>query len=187
MEPIGTGVNNYRRLCYSLECRNAALSSHHKWECKLSLFLERTQLDRLPLIMMAFRAITQKPLSFFSDMSRQGAFDAHDVRNGVEVTEEFLSDDYRNLFNLVSHTEQRQMVDITTKYLFGGLLVKALKAAGYFDGEACRGLQDEVLVGRLVTHFMECMQFNSHMIDSVYLNRIIAPDSETRMWKNAKK
>ena len=169
-----------------MECRNAALSSHHKWECKLSLFLERTQLDRLPLIMMAFRAITQKPVSFFCDLSRQGAFDTHNVRNGVDVSEEgsFLSDDYRNLFNLVSHSEQRQMVDITTKYLFGGLLVRALKAAGYFEGY---GLQEEVLIGRLITHFMECMQFNSHMIDSVYLNRIIAPDSETRMWKNAKK
>ena len=73
---------------FSVECRNAALSSHHKWECKLSLFLERTQLDRLPLIMMAFRAITQKPANFFDQMAKQGAFQTHDIQNGVELEEQ---------------------------------------------------------------------------------------------------
>ena len=92
-------------------------------------------------------------------------------------------------------------MDITTKYIFGGLLVKALIAAGYFEGNpenienestVQKGgggvvTEQQVLICRLITHFMECMQFNSHMIDSVYLNRIIAPDSETRMWKDAKR
>ena len=36
-----------------------------------------------------------------------------------------------------------------------------------------------------MAHFLQCFQFNTHMVESVYLNRLIAPDSETRMWKNA--
>ena len=75
---------------FSVECRNAALSSHHKWECKLSLFLERTQLDRLPLIMMAFRAITQKPATFFDQMAKEGVFQTHDIQNGVELEEQVI-------------------------------------------------------------------------------------------------
>ena len=34
--------------------------------------------------------------------------------------------------------------------------------------------------GRLMSHFLQCFQFNMHLIESVLENRLIAPDSETR-------
>ena len=46
---------------------------------------------------------------------------------------------------------------------------------------------EDLLIGRLLCHFMQVIQFNSHMIESVYDNRVIAPDAETRMWKNTRK
>ena len=42
------------------------------------------------------------------------------------------------------------------------------------------------LSGYLLAHFLQCFQFNTHMIESVYSNRVIAPDAETRMWKDAR-
>ena len=41
--------------------------------------------------------------------------------------------------------------------------------------------------GKLVAHFLQCIQFNMHMVDAVFSNRLVAPDSETRVWKNADK
>ena len=42
-------------------------------------------------------------------------------------------------------------------------------------------------LGKLVAHFLQCIQFNMHMVDAVFSNRLVAPDSETRVWKNADK
>ena len=116
------------------------MSSHHQYECKLSLFFEETQLNRLPLAMMAIRAITQKPIDFFLKEYDEGKFDHHNVQNGV-INEKnegskkqiFHSDDYLTLFNLVTHSERRDMLDIVTKYIFGGMLLRCLEAAGYFN------------------------------------------------------
>ena len=44
----------------------------------------------------------------------------------------------------------------------------------------------DYLSGYLLAHFLQCFQFNTHMIESVYSNRVIAPDAETRMWKDAR-
>ena len=137
---------------------------------------------------MAFRAVTQKPLAYFKNLDKEGAFDEHNIQNGVtKVGEKDGSEPngYQNLYNLVTHTEMREMVDVTTKYIFAVVLTKALKAVGYFEDGAEDLDKEEVLIAKLIGHFIECIQFNCHMIDSVYSNRLIAPDSETRMWKDA--
>ena len=118
------------------------MSSHHQYECKLSLFFEETELNRLPLAMMAFRAVTQKPLEFFITEYDKGKFDNHDIQNGV-INEKndnedkhnlpiYHSNDYLNLFNLVTHSERRDTLDIVTKNVFAGILLQCLEAAGYF-------------------------------------------------------
>ena len=122
------------------------MSSHHRYECKLSLFFEETQLNRLPLAMMAFRAVTQRPLEEFLKDYDKGKFNRHNVQNGVlnndqkdSVEEDdknkpiFYSNDYLNLFNLVTHSERRDMIDIVTKHIFAGILLQCLEAVGYFE------------------------------------------------------
>ena len=127
---------------FSLKCRDYAMSSHHQYECKLSLFFEETELNRLPLAMMAFRAVTQKPLEFFITEYDKGKFDQHNTQNGV-INEKndnedkhnlpiYHSNDYLNLFNLVTHSERRDTLDIVTKNVFAGILLQCLEAAGYF-------------------------------------------------------
>ena len=37
---------------------------------------------------------------------------------------------------------------------------------------------------RVLKHFLDCIQFNTHTIESVYENRVVAWDSETRLWKS---
>ena len=45
----------------------------------------------------------------------------------------FYSNDYLNLFNLVTHSERRDMIDIVTKHIFAGILLQCLDAVGYFE------------------------------------------------------
>ena len=110
------------------------MSSHHQYECKLSLFFEETELNRLPLAMMAFRAVTQKPLEFFLTEYDKGKFDQHNIQNGVIIEKNdnedkhnlpiYHSNDYLNLFNLVTHSERRDTLDIVTKNVFAGMEVR---------------------------------------------------------------
>ena len=94
--------------------------------------------------MMALRAITQKPLDFFMKSSADGRFDQHNVQNGVFIEGSdktaddgderiFYSDDYVNLFNLVTHSERRELLDVVTKHVFASILVRCLDAVEYFD------------------------------------------------------
>ena len=46
---------------------------------------------------------------------------------------------------------------------------------------------EEVLVGRLLKHFLECIQFNTHTVESIYENRMVAWDTETRLWKSSQR
>ena len=41
--------------------------------------------------------------------------------------------------------------------------------------------------GKLLAHFLQCIQFNMHMVESGFSNRLICLDSETRIWKFADK
>ena len=72
-------------------------------------------------------------MAFFLD--HKDKFLEHDITHGVEyaeVTETYRSDDYRNLFNLVTHGDRRSAYDIVTKHIIAGVLVVTLQAAGYF-------------------------------------------------------
>ena len=44
--------------------------------------------------------------------------------------------------------------------------------------------QAEATIGRLIKHFLDCIQFNTHTVESIFENRVVAWDAETRLWKN---
>ncbi|CAB4055686.1 unnamed protein product [Lepeophtheirus salmonis] len=166
----------------SMICRKNALESYHTVECKMKKYLASAKLFRLPLIMLAIRMITQKPCSFFR--TNKNDFEVHDITHGVEC-ELYKSDDYKNAFNLVTHRNKREVIDRVTKCIFAGIIVKFLEKVNYLDDPE-KLEEDQILIGRLLVHFMQVVQFNTHMIESVYSNRLIASDAETRIWKDAK-
>ena len=93
-------------------------------------------------------------------------FSEHDVTWGSTPDQVYKSDDYRSLFNLVTHMERRSVYDVVTKHIIAAILVAALKGADYFpkDGDEAA----EVLIGKILAHFLQCIQFNMHMVDSVF-------------------
>ena len=170
----------------SLRCRKSALETHHPYECRMAGILKDTGLDQMSLILMVLRAVAQKPLAFFRKAERQGDFSEDNLRDSVGGEDDdrvYLSSDYNNLFNLITHEDSRDAPDVAAKTVFAVFLMLALKTAGYFRDEE---EEDEVLVGRLLFHFLQCFQFNSHMVECIYENRLIATDAETRIWKDAK-
>ena len=153
----------------SVDCRSQALQTFHRYECRLTHVFQETGIKDLHLLLLAFRAVSQKPVEYFIKNAER--LDGADPKFGLgETEEEYLSDDYRTLFNLCTHSHRRDTNDIYSKTIFAAFLLRCLQEVGYFRSvtETAPGLtlsQPEVLVGRILKHFLDCIQFNTHTIE----------------------
>jgi len=213
----------------SLRCQKEGLATFHKYECRLTHVFHQTGIKNLPLLLLAFRAVCQKPASFFTQ--NKDKFEKLRPKFGTDTDAGlYHTEDYATLFNLCTHTERREDYDKTTKTVFACFLLRCLQETGYFasstastkasasdtirdssgkhtaddvDSTASTASQtktgsvavtqtvsltlseEEVLVARLLKHFLECIQFNTHTIESIYENRVVGWDAETRLWKSS--
>ena len=82
---------------------------------------------------------------------------------------------FRNLFNLVTHHDERKPGDCFHRALMVVMLVRCLKKLGYFGPEAAATMasedpeadvlsDDEAFIGCLLFHFLEVLQFNAHEV-----------------------
>ena len=96
----------------------------------------------------------------------------------------YLSDDYTNIYNLVTHHSERKYGDVFHRSMFAVMLLRCLKKLGYFGEDSKNKINnseeedtvsdDEVYIGDLLCHFLELMQFNSHEVAQVRINSIIS-------------
>ena len=99
-------VKKYFSKLYS-NFRAAALSTYHRYECKIMDFLIASGMSIV--CFMAYKAIVQKPFSYF--LENRDKFEEHNEASGVKIqvdnqgkpVETYLSNDYKNYFNLVTH------------------------------------------------------------------------------------
>ena len=68
-----------------------------RYECRLTHVFKETGIKELPLLLLSFRAVSQKPVDFFIKNAEK--LTDHDAKFGLEDDEEYKSDDYRTLFN----------------------------------------------------------------------------------------
>ena len=160
-----------------------------RYECKLTHVFQETGIKQLPLLLLSFRAITQRPVEFF--LKHRARLTEHDTMFGAELAEgeQYVNTDYATLYNLCTHNHRRDTNDIYSKTIFAAFLLRCLQEVGYFktvtqEAAGARLTEAEVLVGRLIKHFLDCIQFNTHTVESIYENRVVAWDAETRLWKN---
>jgi len=149
----------------SMKCRTAALSTYHKYECKLvDLFLSS---GMSIICFLALRSVTQKPLQWFRDNREMFELSKHDKTSGEtkEQTEAYESGDYRNYFNLVNHHDERKTNDMFHRAMFSVFLLRCLQTQGYFPESPQDSMsEDEALIGTVLCHFLEVLQFNAHEV-----------------------
>ena len=82
-----------------------------------------------------------------------------------------MSNDYRNLYNLVTHHSERKVGDIFHRAMLTVMLLRCMKKYGYFGPDAKDELltEDECYVGTILNHFLEVNQFNAHEVAQVQL------------------
>ena len=78
-----------------------------------------------------------------------------------------MSSDYRNVFNLVTHHEQMSSTENFHRATFAIFLLRCLESQGYFGSKPSTSSEltgDQLLVARLLFHFLELLQFNTHEV-----------------------
>jgi hypothetical protein len=91
----------------------------------------------------------------------------HDKTSGEtkEQTETYESGDYRNNFNLVNHHDERKTNDMFHRAMFSVFLLRCLQTQGYFPESPQDSMsEDEALIGTVLCHFLEVLQFNAHEV-----------------------
>ncbi len=111
------------RLPINVFHRKVALSTYHRYECKSIDFLIASGMSII--CFLALRAVTGRSVRFFRE--NEDKFRDHDETSGSvksRLAGKYLSSDYRNLFNLVTHHGERKVGDIFHRALLTIMMIK---------------------------------------------------------------
>jgi len=139
----------------SKDCRDKALLSYHKYECKYLDLLHG--LGCSTIAKLALRIITTHPLSYFKKLRT----DLNVDNKSIEFKQPYLA-----VFNLVGLDEKRWPEDIFARTMMAVALLKILKEAKYFPdkSEADTFTDDEIFIGSLILRHLNILQFNAHEV-----------------------
>lgn len=112
-------------------CHDKAWKSFHQYECGISQHLWSSGASIT--CQMALRTISQHPLSYFVNLKK----DLDDLRQNIDYSQidAMNIDDYRRVFVLVTHENERTFEDIFHRMTMACFLLYCIKLGGYFDGD----------------------------------------------------
>ncbi|CAL7952534.1 unnamed protein product [Xylocopa violacea] len=181
--PIGCPVCSSVAFC-DRECRDAAIDSYHKYECKILALLIGSGMSILS--MLALRMVTQNGPSECLKISR--ALNRRDESTTTTTTttekegrpasksakrrtrkkklREGSSCDLR-AYDLVMHEKRRTAKDFFERSLMAAFLLRCLQRVGFFrqaseDNEPPS--DEEIAVASLVLKHLQLLQFNAHEV-----------------------
>ncbi|KAK8724183.1 hypothetical protein OTU49_011256 [Cherax quadricarinatus] len=151
----------------SPRCRDLALATYHRWECK---FLDLLKGSGVSLnCYLALRVITQHGLPYFKKL--QHRLNQPAIMPSASCRQN--PNDYLSFYHLVALEESRSPRDFFQRSLLATFLLKVLQRANFFgkwddEGPPDKALtEDEVLVGRLILRHLQLIQFNAHELSGM--------------------
>lgn len=172
-----------------ISCKDVALSSYHKYECKILALLIGSGMSVLS--MLAFRMVTQNGPSKCAEIWRaltgrelddaEGRTTAckqsksakrrsrkkkwRDSRREQNIREEDGVD--LRAYDLVTHEKQRTAKDFLERSLMAAFLLRCLQRVGFFDrtsNDAEAPNEREIAVAALLSRHLQLLQFNAHEV-----------------------
>uniref|UniRef100_A0AAG5D767 SET domain-containing protein n=1 Tax=Anopheles atroparvus TaxID=41427 RepID=A0AAG5D767_ANOAO len=140
-------------------CERAACGSYHRYECG---FLRTLWKSGATIVShLALRIITQKPCSYFEGI--------RDELPHLEAsfTDKLTSDDYRKVFNLVTHSDKRNTEDYLIWTLMATMLNSVLRQGRY----TTTNQPDDGFLGYLLLHNLQIVNYSAHDVSEVQRKR----------------
>jgi len=151
----------------SKECRQNADETYHKYECLYTDVLYQAHLGAWHL---AFRALTSRPWSFYKENIED--YLNHNEKSGVGNDGVYKSEDVMSFNNLVTHNGVggKQAPELMMQAHVVVFLIRLLTKLEYIKDPKPSSLdldQEQVLVGRVLHHFMRAAFYNTHEITEI--------------------
>ncbi|KAG5899048.1 hypothetical protein JTB14_000072 [Gonioctena quinquepunctata] len=142
--PVGCPDCSNVAFCTSI-CRDVAVSSYHKYECKYLDILIGSGMSILSHT--ALRIITQNELSTCLGIYKKRSKE--------------------RIYSLCTNSEKRGAEDFFQRTLMAAFLLRCLQKSGYFGPSRENGLsptEEEYFVGELLLYNLQMLQFNAHEV-----------------------
>ncbi|KZC08688.1 SET and MYND domain-containing protein 4 [Dufourea novaeangliae] len=154
--PIGCSNCSSVAFC-SRTCRDEAVTSYHKYECKILVLLIGSGMSALSTLALRMVTQSEKP----------------DTENGA-VTENVSMDEKKEqesvdlrAYGLEMHANRRTAEDFFERSLMAAFLLKCLQRVEFFENPTADNeapTQLEIQVGALLLKHLQLLQFNAHEV-----------------------
>uniref|UniRef100_A0A182JZM9 SET domain-containing protein n=1 Tax=Anopheles christyi TaxID=43041 RepID=A0A182JZM9_9DIPT len=135
-------------------CEKNGCQGYHRYECGYLSSLWNSGATIVSLL--ALRIITQKPYSYFEEIR-------HELPElTTSVTDKLPDDDYRKIFNLVTHSDKRSPEDNLVWTLMATMLNSVLRMGNY-NGV----VEENNFLGYLLLHNLQVVNYNAHDVSEV--------------------
>jgi len=158
----------------SKKCKDLANQSFHKYECQLKLYeLFEHEGREIFGLFMALRAVTQKPLHYFTENQKE-------IEKFLDLEEPtfpfpgraYQSTDYRALCNLMTHISDIDGDIALKNAVLSVFFLRFLQKSGYFSntgkirGDRSLG-NTETFILRLIHQVICAQAYNSHSVHKI--------------------
>lgn len=148
-------------------CRNDAWESYHKFECDVLSAVHKAEINLGHLAMKMVLKAGNQYLSEFEEKT--------DIVEDVE----YDGNDYRNVYSLVNHSEDRDVEELLKYTLEALCLLKCLEDTDFFGSEDQRDVSKRCVIGGHILRNLMMLPCNAHECSELaYLTNNL-PDSIT--------
>ncbi|XP_062551123.1 SET and MYND domain-containing protein 4-like isoform X2 [Armigeres subalbatus] len=134
----------------SENCQKLAPLGYHRFECGFLTFVRKSGAN--VVAMLALRIVSQKSEEYFYNMQDKLDHLSNDFVDSLPF------DDYRKVYNFVTHSEQRNPEDYLKWTAMSVLLNTVLVAAGFCKSSSLKGI---------LLHNLQIVTYNSHEISEL--------------------
>jgi hypothetical protein len=153
----------------SESCRKTSWIRHHSVECKHFELLNRSGLTHMEHL--ALRIILKTGLRTIVDLQNYliNFEDKHSSEcQTIDKNRTYRSDDYLNIFHLVTHMNDRDQEDLLRRTFIAMFLVKILMESNFFDN--CHP-DHYITIGGLLLRHLQSISCNAHEINHFTFNK----------------
>lgn len=179
-------------------CLNSSWLAHHQYECKyFKLFT--TKFAFSPMEVLASRIVLKAKYEYLKSIKNnlinfeiEDSYDNEQLEteldsklnlNGsksrqsykVDTNQTYKSDDYMNIFHLITHSNLRTSSDLVRRCMVASLLAKLLLKTSYFKinneiEQISENSDDFYYIGGLILRHLQSISCNAHEINELQFN-----------------
>lgn len=163
----------------SSDCERAAWKSHHQYECKyFNLLADDSGITHMEWL--ALRIVLKAGLSYLKSMKPKLLLheknyenfkrDENSLKTLEEINEQYKSDAYLTVFNLITNSGLRPPKDLFRRAFVTLFMVKFLINTGYFGKPSKETADDACFIGGLILRHLQSISCNAHEVSRLKLS-----------------